>query len=80
VEVSDKLHVPAALPQDVIGGWVGPRAGLVAVEKGKKSQWYFYMFMLRYCYSNGEVGMWKEAVIAILGKDSTWNSLNTKQQ
>jgi len=41
MEVSRQLHVPAALLQEVrapstnlIGGWVGPRAGLDAVAKG----------------------------------------------
>jgi hypothetical protein len=38
MEVSGELHVPAALPKGKspgahwIGGWVGPRAGLEAME------------------------------------------------
>jgi hypothetical protein len=42
MEVSGQLHAPAALPKGKqppgthwIGGWVGPRAGLDAVKKGK---------------------------------------------
>jgi hypothetical protein len=41
MEVSGQLHAPAALPKErapfahCIGGWVGPRAGLDAVEKKK---------------------------------------------
>jgi hypothetical protein len=37
MEVSGQLHSPAALPTVIhwIGGWVGPRAGLNAVEKRK---------------------------------------------
>jgi hypothetical protein len=37
MEVSGQLHVPAALPPvpHWIGGWVGPRVGLDAVEKRK---------------------------------------------
>jgi len=42
MEVSDQLHAPAALPPGKeppgthwIGGWVGPRAVLDAVEKRK---------------------------------------------
>jgi hypothetical protein len=36
MEMSSQLHAPAALPTgigDLIGGWVGPRAGLDAVVK-----------------------------------------------
>jgi hypothetical protein len=37
LEVRGQLHVPAALPPGThwIGGWVGPRVGLGAVEKNK---------------------------------------------
>jgi hypothetical protein len=44
MEASGQLHDAAALPQDkqtllsyTIGGWVGPRAGLDAMEKRKTS-------------------------------------------
>jgi len=41
MEVSVKLHAPASLPQAKntlwIGVWVGPRAGLEAVEKRTNS-------------------------------------------
>jgi len=38
-KVSDQIHVPTALPlgeePQWVGGWVGPKAGLDAVAKGK---------------------------------------------
>jgi hypothetical protein len=44
MEASGQLHTPAILPQKKellithwIGGWVGPKAGLDAVEKKKIS-------------------------------------------
>jgi hypothetical protein len=44
MKVSDQLHASAALPPGEIaagthwiGGWVGPTAGLDAMEKRKKS-------------------------------------------
>jgi len=42
MEVSGQLHVPVALTREAshthsIGSWVGPRADLDAVEKGKES-------------------------------------------
>jgi hypothetical protein len=37
MEVSGQFHAPATLPPSTrwIGGWVGPRVGLNAVEKRK---------------------------------------------
>jgi hypothetical protein len=39
MEVSGQLHSPASLPPEkeilVLTGWVGPIAGVEAVEKGK---------------------------------------------